>query len=463
MRKRTINYSSAGSYRNPFLRNIAGVSSAGSTVRYESHDTEEAVVLDVITNDSHPEYQADGYNVGAIKYRLIYTQTGIEDEGLTWALPLDPNITRYPLINEIVVIIKALNRAYYLPPTNVTNKPTTHAVFGMARNTGQYPANETKKDGYNDVSEGGAPRKDKPEEEETRLGEKYEDKADIYRLRPQEGDVIIEGRSGHSIRFGSNFDAEQAPNVLIRAGQNPQPEKSVETPFALIDEDINKDLSSVWLTTDQIVSIDLATIDDESHFTSVEEPPSTFDGSQIILNSNKIIINTKLEPLYVSTFGGTHFSTHLDHTVDAERNYISFATLDRRIETGQDYRITVGEEYLLNVGENQISEVVGYVRHHSQQPYSITSDDKIFIGTIENEEEPLVLGETLRKFMKDILDLFNNFSANFTLPTVGIGPLNPGVVSQLQIIRQTYGLDDKSTAQQQGWLAQSNFVNRESI
>jgi hypothetical protein len=434
----------------PFL-NDSGVQLG--TVHQEVIPYEEGIVLDVVVNEEHPEYDLNGYNVGAVKFRFLHSQIGLEMEGLSWALPLNTNITKLPLPNEVVLIFEALNRYYYISTVNVSNRVTSQALlFGIEQQSSEYRSQKKSTQNYTLVADDGAPEVDS-EDEENRKSQ-FQDKEDIFRLSPQEGDVLFEGRSGHSLRFGSNFEKDQAPNLLIRVGPNPVAEKSVDSKFAVISEDINKDLSSIWMLSDQIVPLNFATVDDESHFKSMEEKPGVLDGNQIIINTDRMVVNTKQKELLVSTFFGTHFTTLQDHTVDSAKNYRSYAALDRSIRTGQKYIINVGNDYLLSVG--------GMAQSNSKKAFSITSDDRIFIGSIDNDSEPLVLGETLRNFMHDILRLFEQFSPNFTLPTIGIGPLNPGVASGLGQIRSRYGLDEKTAAQTKGWLSETNFVNRKS-
>jgi hypothetical protein len=429
MRRVYQNHILRGSLKNPFQADVQV-----GTRYVEAFQFEPAVVVDVITNDEHPDYTADGYNVGVVKFRFIDSQEHASETSLNFAFPIESNVSQYPLLNEIVLVVEGLNRHYYTNIFNTSNRVTAHALFGIKEDLAELESPAQRSQNYDENAAGGAPMPDNSEASEDRLGNDFVDKADVYRLRHQEGDIIIEGRSGHSIRFGSNQEREQAPNVLIRVGPNPVAERSVETPFGLIDEDINLDLSSIWMVTDQIVPLEFATVRDDSHFKSMERPPSSLEGNQILINTDRLVVNTKRDKLLVSTFFGTHFTTLQDHTVDAAKNYKSFVNLNRELTTGENYLITVGTSYLLEVGQNKTTNVEGRTHHISTRTHSIVAE-KIFIGRLADESEPLVLGEELRKLLLEFVDAHLNNAASHVIPTIGIGPLAPGTVSALQRIR----------------------------
>jgi len=444
-----------GQRNQPFGQSVQ----VGTTYQ-ETFQFEEAVVVDVIINDSHPSYNEDGDNVGVIKFRFINSQQYLPDDSLNEAFPFSANISDYPLLNEIVYIFRALNRWYYMTKFNITNKVTTQALFGLNKRLGPIKSDGENSQQKTEIAAGGAEMRQSPEAEEARLGEVFQDKEGVYRLRHQEGDLIIEGRSGHSIRFGSNQAENQAPNLIIRTGPNPDPELSIDdSDFALVDEDVNDDLSSIWMVSDQVVPLTFATVDSDTHFESVKEKPGTLDGNQIIVNSDRIVLNTKRDKLLVSTFLGTHFTTLQDHTVDTDKTYRSFAGVNREIKIGKDYLITVGADYLLSVEGDKTSKVVGATVHESEGNHSIVAD-KIFIGSLDDSSEPLVLGEQLRNFVDQFLNIILSNATTFTLPTVGVGPLNPAVAAQIAALRAQFGTTSKGSAQSQGFLSQNNFVTR---
>jgi len=450
-RRKIINNILPKESRQPFRQNL----SVG-TVQYEFLQFEEAVVVDVIVNDIHPSYSADGTNVGNITFRFINSQQYLPNESLNEAAPHQPNISDYPLLNEIVYVFRALNRWYYFSKFNVSNQVTTQPIFGLNNQLSPIKDNLTTTQQKTNIANGGSEIKTGGPDQETKLGESFVNKDGIFRLRHQEGDIIIEGRSGHSIRFGSDIERNQAPNILFRVGPDEKIDDTRVVP--LVDEDINVDLSSIWMVANQTIPLTFSTIEEESHFKSMESPLNELSGNQIVINTDRLVINTKQKELLVSTFLGTHFTTLQNHTVDTEKDYKSFNGRDRQIEIHQDCRISVGRDYLLSIGNDHRTSVEGNSHFSAEKDFSITSG-RIFIGSVDDNGQPLVLGEQLRQFINELLTIFVQNSAIFTLPTVGLGPLNPTVVAEIQQLQIKYGIntDGQDTP---GFLSKNNFVTR---
>ncbi len=405
----------------------------GSTY-FESHQFEEAVVVDVITNDEHPLYDELGYAVGAVKFRFLGSDVYTADDKLDWAFPMLSNITDYPLINEIILVLPILNRHYYTNRINTRNKITTQALYGVERIHGEQDSEQDTVRKYDASATGGAPIVDDPQSSDTKLGRTFEEKENTYRLRAQEGDIIFEGRSGHSIRLGANVANDHAPTLILRAGQDPVVEPENGSIYGLIQEDLNKDLSSIWMVTDQIISLDFATIDSDTHFISMEDKPSTLDGNQIAINSDRVLLNSKRDRIFITSFLGTHLGTLQDFTVDVEKNYKSYVKINRELTIKQDYVITITRDYLLDVEQNQISIVGGQTNHDTVGTHSIRSD-KFYLGSVSDESEPLVLGEALRLLLLEFVDAHLNNATAHTLPTIGIGPLSPSTITALRKVR----------------------------
>jgi hypothetical protein len=116
------------------------------------------------------------------------------------------------------------------------------------------------------------------------LGYTFEENAEIKDLQPFEGDTIIQARFGQSIRFGStvsvlsndntwsknNEDTNGDPITIIT---NRQGNRVVRNKFDSIVEDINKDGSSIYMTSTQEIDIkDLYNFPLNSFRTSIKDP-----------------------------------------------------------------------------------------------------------------------------------------------------------------------------------------------
>jgi hypothetical protein len=204
-----------------------------------------ARVLDIIHDEDHESYQK--FNTpscfGFINHTLLSQEN---QKSNTWAKPLFPHFKSYPLKNEIVFIIEGPENdvltgsnisTYYIPLTAIYNHPHQNFL-------------PNKKNTTDDPSIG---------------NNTFVYRNDIRPLKPFEGDVLVEGRFGNSIRLGSsnfnelrgfnpwstNRESNSQPITIIRNGQ-----KNEEEPgYKSIIEDINNDNSSIYLTTNQRITI----------------------------------------------------------------------------------------------------------------------------------------------------------------------------------------------------------------
>jgi hypothetical protein len=390
---------------NPFSPN------AGTAVTHDATE-QEAVVVDIILNDKHPEYSKDGSNIGAVQFRFIKSNTYREQGTLNWALPMDSNITEYPLLNEIVTVVPALNRMYYTRKINVSTRVTSQAMYGLNEELSALPKQGQKVTDYrNSVA---VQRKDESALRDV-LGKYFKEQPKVYRLRHSEGDILYEGRSGQSIRLGAAWKQgtifrstteDQAPNMLLRVGPDKSQIPSVNTPYGLVTEDINKDLSSVWMVTDQQVPLAYATAGNEIHAASAPAFPKKLEGNQIVINTDRFVINTKTKEIIGSSFAGIHWMTLKDNSIDA------------------------GQDYLSKIGRNKIIKIGNYYESTAKVRHSIMSP-KIYLGSQKDEAEPVPLGALLAKFLEDYISAHIDNAPKHVITPAGPGILNPKILAAL--------------------------------
>ena len=265
-----------------------------STEFYELEATE---VIDVILDEADLPVEEDGtptYSlIGAIKGRMVNSQHKQPESRLGWIQPMDANIKQYPLIGEYVIVGRYLGRYYYSQTINMLGSPNSNSYPGYSGDKASLTDNTTRRHAHNRSVEVGATKTpNKAASGDFTVGDPFVPNPLIRQLYPSFGDVIFNGRLGQSIRFGSNPDTLE-PNIIIRAGQLTDAEAFGKT--ADVDdlkdnankpvmEDINADGSSLWITSDQEVPLEVAI---ESDLTP------TIDGKQIILNSDRLLFNAK--------------------------------------------------------------------------------------------------------------------------------------------------------------------------
>jgi len=234
------------------------------------------ILLSTETKTENFFNDAGGWSgLGSIKF----TQLGdINDNGEPTQLiakPLFTNISQYPILEEIVMILQApsdgLNTDpqsktyYYLTTIGLWNS-THHNAFPDIPNFNK-KINVKNNNSIQQVEEGST-TSTSPDTEVLKFGNSFKEKTDIRTLLPEEGDIMIEGRWGQSIRFSSTT-TQKLPNnswssqgelgspiTIIRNGQSK--EKNTSAPWVPIYEDINKDGSSIYMSSGQDIPLELA-------------------------------------------------------------------------------------------------------------------------------------------------------------------------------------------------------------
>jgi hypothetical protein len=228
-----------------------------------------------------------------------------------YAYPLFPNIKHYPLINEIIYIIKLPSpdiqsntnniTTYYFSPINNWNSIHHNAV---PNNVFDSLLPESQQKDYTQTSTGNA-RRVTPEDTEIPLGNTFEEKTNIKSLLPYEGDVIYEGRWGNSIRLSSTIKQKNTPFglnnwsrgtsnsgepiIILRNGQY----EDGKEPWVPIVEDISKDKSSIYLTSTQEIPLPTSYNLSQAGFSI-----SNYSSSpQIILNSGRLAFNSSTDSI----------------------------------------------------------------------------------------------------------------------------------------------------------------------
>lgn len=298
--------------------------------------------------DGGPDYSF----LGGVKGRFVNSELGKNIDSLFDYKPLNPNFQSTPVVGEVVIGVKYLDQRFYTTQINLFGNPNFNTQHGIS--IGKKKDTLTSTEGITDL-----PNSD---DRGIETGHYFKRTDDARRLLPNEGDVIIEGRFGNSIRIGSDIrnENEDSPNMIISVGHTIEGDTKVP-----IEEKIDTDGSSIYMTTNQELK---PTLGAESKLI-----PSPYDGKQIFLNSDRIILNTK-------EGGDILFSSNK------------------------------------NVGVSAVGEVV------IEAPTTK-------IGGVD-ATEPIVLGDTLESKLNDILTLIETGLLAPTGPVV-VGP-GAGILASLK-------------------------------
>lgn len=428
-------------YRGPH-NPLQPITPAGLATSIQNDQFEEGIVVDIIVNNDHSMYATDGYNVGMVKFRKLVSNAYKSESRLDWAYPMDANHNQYPLIGELVYIFRGLNRWFYLSKFNTSNRVTAQDLPELLTET-EVSAQSKTVSNYRQSAAApklvGSPS--------YALGKYFRDLPDVYRLKHFEGDLTIEGRSGQSIRMGTawldgssgitarpkkiswqSLEKDQSPNLLIRVGPDPTAERTVDTTFGQVIEDINKDKTSLWMVTDQIVPIKLSTLPSKIHTISIHDFPKKFDGNCAFLNSDRVVINTKTDKFLLHSANGVHVTTLKNITLDADVDHISWTSNNRNDRVVGNY-----------------TETIGKIKSVSAMTHINFLSSKIYIGSSQNEDEPLVLGATLQKALQELVEILTSEPLVLTTGMPGSpSPQSPKRILKLNQWKQKYLSGGKS-------------------
>jgi len=262
-------------------------------------------VTDIITNADHPDYKGD-VSIGSMQVKPMGHQHKFgsgPDSGTIWVRPLSRNYMCLPLIGELVICVKASSLGAQTNPTNSTFYwLDTIAVYGEKNENTLPNASYHSNKGINDVP-----------------GETFEEVM-TNQIHPFEGDLILQGRFDNGIRFGSSQLGQKTKDTWsIGGGASGDPIMILTNKFADTEskiEDINKDSSTIMMTSTQKIDIKLAS-KEAPEIVAVPTGPilphlplnTYMDKPQVIISSDRLIFDAKKDSVFISAKNNISLST----------------------------------------------------------------------------------------------------------------------------------------------------------
>lgn len=336
-------------------------------------------VLDIISNDKHPEYDKDKNNIHFVKVRFI-KDLGRNNELLIWASPLSCFIKQLPVLHETVIVFN-LNGKYFYQVVSFENNTNNNSIFNLTES--RLKTNENNLSKYTNNN---SFNKDDNISENT-LGKTFKDlNNNVKHFNLNEGDCIIQGRFGNSIKIG-NTDNE--PNIKLLIGQNDN--------NTLYNDDINADITQLWMLYNETVNIKPITYNKNYHLSSSKVKQGEYNGQQVIINSDRIILNSRNNDIQLFSNLGVSVCSNGFYSVDTYDDIIlnSISNIDIKCKEKIDIKNEKGTFF---------------------------DSPKIILG--KNASQPLVLGNELVNILGSILDAIVKQTH-----TTGTGPSGPPVNS----------------------------------
>lgn len=269
-------------------------------------------VAEVLDYDKTYQYVAsdqEGSTTNSLFALRVRTCSTYFNEKPFIAKPANINMKQIPLVGEFVLIYRTFNQEssserwreswYYVSSIDVQSSINSNMLPGLSNGDDQETIDNVKP------------------------GKTFLNKA-ISPLQPYEGDLMIEGRVGNSIRFGSSID--QSINLpanyyykrptWFTPGNYPDPIIILSNRIKhlsdkeFVVEDINADASSIYLTSTQVVDLRLSR--------SLSKY-NTFAGSQLLGNANRIILRANTDVAVIDSEKGIILNTPGDIRIGNDR------------------------------------------------------------------------------------------------------------------------------------------------
>ena len=450
-----INQNKGGSKAGRISQTRLGTSQGNNANAHKSkfYELELAEVIDIIYDDEHEDFPKDDKDysyIGACKVRLIHSQYNAPDDMCGWVRPLDSQIKQYPVKGEYIVVVEYIGDLYYTQNLNLLGSANNNSLPFLS--VSKKIVSDGKKADYDQISVTGKPKPASDLGDDYKLGDEFKNDDLVRNLQHYEGDISFNGRFGQSIRFGSNKQTtflnddievkEDSPNILMRVGNMDREDIQPDPKNKPIDEDINKDGTSLWLVSDQEVKLEPATTEGKQHNKAPKrlgdkgsykdekmgqvknklgikvdfDNDSKYEGKQIFLNTDRIVFNTKDK----GDYGSGQFICY-------SKSWQYFDTDDR---------------FMVDSGKGTTLETQGDTEIVSKQLISLKTDEltvidspKIFLG--KSAKEPVVLGDTLLGLLKELCSAYQ--SHIHPTPAGPSGPpVNAGVVAGISARWKTF-------------------------
>jgi hypothetical protein len=307
------------------------------------------------------------------------------------AKSLYPQFQYYPILGELVYIEDLPSAASQISSTSIQKYYiSTINIWGNNQQNSQ------------------------PASDKDNLGVTFIENPNIRPLLSFEGDHIIQGRQGSALRFSSTTKLYNNLNEWSAIGNNDDPITILTNGFSYNSketfhvEKINKDLSSIYLTSAQIIPL-------ETNKTGVLNPLtnpvdiSKYSNAQVIINGDRVVLNSKRDEVMI------------------------FAKSNIELNTKNIINLNANERVHLN-------------------------SNTVFLGTINNQlpTEPLVLGDKLNTLLENLLDSLYTFGTSLSTivgspegaPAMDINSAAEGLLNDIDRINNNL----------EGILSQQNFT-----
>jgi hypothetical protein len=383
-----------------------------------------ATVIDVVINEEHSDYGIDGFEVGRVRFKYLdYGGHSTTPQNSFYAYPIEVGVMEYPLIGETVMVQKIQGVHFYSRRVNINKTLQLNGFPNIVNRSKAAKTQQNKTVQSQQAREGSLNQTDGGVPEENLTNDNYVPKLNVKNLKSFDGDILIQNRYGSTIRLGSSqmqdaFNQNTIVNektgttvlgptnsgkndaiLIMRVGQKQNSNTTKDTPYALTVEDVNLDsscfvmaenqdinfyFSSNFFTLEELGIIDYTqTIDDRTG-----NSKTVLSENQAILNSGRIVLNSKENDVILSSERDTIFGSNRNMVVD------------------------VGNDIYLN----PVSSLGG----------------QIFLGTVEKKNSVAKYNE-LESVLYEILDHIEELARTIVIPYKPLSEITLGRITPTKL------------------------------
>jgi hypothetical protein len=248
-------------------------------------------------------------NVDKLFALKVRSCSGYFNNNIYIVRPSNINLKQIPLVGEFVLIYKTFNEQ----STSTTWREAWYYVTSVDI---QSSINENMLPGLSDGLT-------QEEIDQIQPGKTFQRKS-IAPLQPYEGDFIMEGRFGNSIRFSSTIptnapegyywtspswtsgktNSDGDPIIILANGHIPKTKKE------FVVEDVDLDASSIYLTSTQKIPLLLSS--------ELKPEYASFQGSQLIGSGDRIILRAKTNSVIIDSMESIILNTPGDVLIGSD-------------------------------------------------------------------------------------------------------------------------------------------------
>ena len=351
----------------------------------------------------------DGLYYGSIRYRKPGTGDETNEDLLPVAFPLKRECFQLPVVNEIVKIYNISGKDYYekITPENLPNFSTNpQLILVSSKQTEEGAGNGSTLGNYQETSNTGIASATGNSAGADTIkkgfaGKYFKRNLKTHQLALNEGDTILQGRFGQSIRFSGYIHDDKDngtshPALLIRNGESPDNQK--KKVYDVVSEDVNKDGTSIQITSGQYKTLyDSTTIKVNKEANPKYPSSDQLIGDQIVVNSGRVIISSKNAETFL--FSKKTFSIFTDDvvTIDSEK----------------------GLKFISHNGNVDIS-----AKRNKNIILGVNTGGKVFHGK-DGADQQAILGNKLVALLGQLIDAINLMQFQ-----TYIGPTMPGPIDK---------------------------------